>query len=88
FHSYRYVGDKIVLRLNAVLAEDSLATIEEEFSDLVKAGRMIQQNALEEDDEEELSGLARLVFRHRRRDFGRLRQLIDAVNASEIAAEK
>ncbi len=50
---------------------------------------MTQQNALEEeDDEEELSGLARLVFRHRRRDFGRLRQLIDAVNASEVVAEK
>ena len=89
FHSYRYVGDKIVLRLNAPLTEDSLAMIEEEFADVVKAGRMIQQKALEEeDDEEELSELVRLVFRHRRRDFGRLRQLIDAVNTSEVAAQK
>ena len=88
FHSYRYVGDKIVLRLNTALAEDSLASIEEEFSDLVKAGRMTQQKALEEEDEEELSGLVRLVFRHRRRNFGRLRQLIDAVNPSEVAAQK
>ncbi|MED5419048.1 MAG: LOG family protein, partial [Verrucomicrobiota bacterium] len=89
FHSYRYVGDKIVLRLNAPLTEDSLAMIEEEFADVVQAGRMIQQKALEEeDDEEELSELVRLVFRHRRRDFGRLRQLIDAVNTSEVAAQK
>ncbi len=89
FHSYRYVGDKIVLRLNAPLSDDSLAAVEEEFSDLLKAGRMIQRGALEEEaDEEELSSLVRLVFRHRRRDFGRLRQLIDAVNAGEVIVEQ
>ena len=89
FHSYRYVGDKIVLRLNTALTEDSLASVEERFSDLMKAGRMTQQQALpEEDDEAELSELVRLVFRHRRRDFGRLRQLIDAVNASEVVVGK
>jgi hypothetical protein len=27
--------------------------------------------------------LGRLVFRHQRRDFGRLRQLIDAINRAE-----
>ena len=89
FHSYRYVGDKIVLRLNAALTDEALAAVEEEFSDIIKAGRMIQREALEEEaDEEELSGLVRLVFRHRRRDFGRLRQLIDAVNAGEVIAKK
>ncbi|MEC9055521.1 MAG: TIGR00730 family Rossman fold protein [Verrucomicrobiota bacterium] len=89
FHSYRYVGDKIVLRLNAALTDEALAAVEEEFSDILKAGRMIQREALEEEaDEEELSGLVRLVFRHRRRDFGRLRQLIDAVNDGEVIAEK
>ena len=89
FHSYRYVGDKIVLRLNAPLTDNALAAVEEEFSDILKAGRMIQGEALEEEaDEKELSGLVRLVFRHRRRDFGRLRQLIDAVNAAEVIEQK
>jgi hypothetical protein len=58
------------------------------FAGIVKAGTIVQQDALEEEqeDEPELSSLPRLVFRHRRRDFGRLRQLIDAVNTSGLAA--
>lgn len=88
FHSYRYVGEKIVLRLNAPLSDGSLTALEADFSDLVKEGRMTQQEALDEEgDEEELSGLTRLVFHHRRRDFGRLRQLIDAVNSSQAVGE-
>lgn len=84
FHSYRYVGDKIIVRLNASLADEALEKIKEEFSDIVKAGKMSQQGALEEEeDEPELAALPRLIFRHRRRDFGRLRQLIDAINRSE-----
>ena len=52
-----------------------------------ESGAIVQQEALEEEeDEPELSSLPRLVFRHRRRDFGRLRKLIDAVNDSPVAA--
>ena len=88
----------LILGLNAYHGDASacilrdgviLAAVEEEFSDILKAGRMIQGEALEEEaDEKELSGLVRLVFRHRRRDFGRLRQLIDAVNAAEVIEQK
>ena len=89
FHSYRYVGDKIVLRLNTALADDELSAIQEDFSDLVKEGRIDQGMALEEEDDEEgLSELTRLVFHHRRRDFGRLRQLIDAVNSSRLVGKR
>lgn len=84
FHSYRYVGDRIVLRLNTPLSDAALVSLSERFPDIVKAGKMIQRGALEEEeDEADLQELPRLVFRHRRRDFGRLRQLIDAVNRSE-----
>lgn len=84
FHSYRYVGDRIVLRLNTPLSDEALVSLSERFPDIVKAGKMIQRGALEEEeDEADLQELPRLVFRHRRRDFGRLRQLIDAVNRSE-----
>ena len=89
FHSYRYVGDKLVLRLNTALADDELSVIQEDFSDLVKEGRIDQGTALEEEnDEEGLSELTRLVFHHRRRDFGRLRQLIDAVNSSKLGGKR
>ncbi len=87
FHSYRYVGDKIIIRLNSQLTEEAVTKLNEDFADIVKAGAMKQQEALEEeDDEPELSSLSRLIFRHRRRDFGRLRQLINAVNGAEVTA--
>jgi hypothetical protein len=89
FHSYRYVGDQIIIRLNEALSEEAVASLNEEFSEIVKSGTIVQQPCLEEEeDEPEIARLSRIVFRHRRRDFGRLRQLIDAVNASEIAAAK
>jgi len=84
FHSYRYVGDQLVLRLLERLPEKKVKRLEKEFSDLVKAGGMRQCGALDqENDEPNLKELPRLVFRHRRNDFGRLRQLIDAVNRQD-----
>ena len=84
FHSYRYVGDKLVMRLMQPLAAGEVARLEKEFADVVKAGGMEQRDALEEEgDEPEMAELKRLVFRHRRRDFGRLRELIDAVNRAD-----
>jgi hypothetical protein len=84
FHSYRYVGDKLVMRLAKRLAEGEVERLNGEFGDLVKAGRMVQRGALEEEgDEPEMGMLGRVVFRHQRRDFGRLRQLIDAINRAE-----
>ena len=59
------------------------ATGADKFSDLIKAGGMRQGGALrQEANEKELAELPRLVFRHERSDFGRLRQLIDAINGS------
>jgi hypothetical protein len=85
FHSYRYVGDKIVLRLSAKLTDDAVEKLNEEFSGIVKSGKIVQRNALDaESDELELESLNRIVFRHRRRDFGRLREFINAVNDSEL----
>lgn len=87
FHSYRYVGDKVIIRLTSKLTEEAVAGLNDEFGDIVKSGKMEQGEPLEEEeDEPELDSLPRLVFRHRRRDFGRLRQLIDAVNKSEVSA--
>ena len=60
--------------------------MQEEFADLIKAGGITQRGALEEEaDEPEMAALPRLMFRHHRRDFGRLRQLIDAINRARVA---
>lgn len=85
FHSYRYVGDKLVVRLQDRIDEVAFSKVASEFADIVKSGAMEQTQALpEENNEEELKDLPRVVLRHRRRDFGRLRQFIDALNAAEI----
>ncbi|MGB0993600.1 MAG: LOG family protein [Akkermansiaceae bacterium] len=82
FHSYRYVGDKLVIRLRKKLSDAKMKKLEAGFSDVLKSGGFSQSGALPaEDDEPLLGNLPRLVFRHRRRNFGRLRQLIDAINA-------
>lgn len=82
FHSYRYVGDKLVIRMQRELKEGQLKKLRKEFSDVLKSGDFKQCGPLDaEDDEPLLDALPRLVFRHRRRNFGRLRELIDAVNA-------
>lgn len=82
FHSYRYVGDKLVIRMQKKLTANKFKKISTEFADIVKSGEMEQCGALPAEKEENgLKDLPRLVFRHRRRNFGRLRELIDAINA-------
>ncbi len=82
FHSYRYVGDKLVIRMQRELTEGQLKKLRKDFSDILKSGDFKQCGPLDaEDDEPLFDSLPRLVFRHRRRNFGRLRELIDAINA-------
>ena len=85
FHSYRYVGDQLVMRLTSPLADGETARLQEQFTDLLKSGGITQRGALEEEaDEPEIAALPRLVFRHQRRNYGRLRQFIDAVNLARV----
>lgn len=87
FHSYRYVGKRLVLRLMKRLSAPAITTLERDYSDLIESGGMKQGEALKaEGNEPELAELPRLVFHHRRGDFGRLRELINAVNRSELEA--
>lgn len=81
FHSYRFIGEKIAIRLTEPLGEEILRRFEREFAALVKEGGMSMCRALPEESEEPLiADLPRLVFTIRRGNYGLLRRLIDAIN--------
>jgi uncharacterized protein (TIGR00730 family) len=82
YHSMRYVRGDLVLRLQRPLSEGTLGQLRSEFRDIVKEGTLEQTNALpEEANEPHLVTMPRLKFRFDRHRLGRLRQLVDAINA-------
>ncbi len=85
YHSMRYVRKQLVLRMQQPLNDTFLSQINTEFCDILASGEFQQQGPLpEERDEPELAELTRLVFHFNRRSLGRLRQLIDSINAGSI----
>jgi len=82
YHSLRFVNDHLAIRLQQALTDDQLKRVNSEFNDLLEEGTFRQSSALlQEQDEPELSLLSRLVFHYNRQDAGRLRKLIDWLNA-------
>jgi len=85
FHSMRYVGRDLAIRIRRPLSTDALADLNRDFRDLLVEGTISQGRALpEEADEPEIAGLPRIVFRFNNGSHGRLRRLIDAVNRSAV----
>jgi uncharacterized protein (TIGR00730 family) len=81
YHSIRFVGRQLALRMKTPISAEQLEQIEQEFADLLSEGRFELRGALEEElDEPALKDLPRLVFNFNRRSASRLRQLIDHVN--------
>ena len=87
YHSTRYVGDQLVIRLVSRLSDVAVVAIARDFRDITVTGGFVQRGALpEERDEPEIAHLPRLVFHFNRTNFGRLRQLIDRINQEGGAA--
>jgi hypothetical protein len=81
YQSMRYVKQTLVLRLSEPLHPLILDQINADFRDILVDGEFSLTEALPaERDEPELLSLPRLAFHFNRRNFGRLRQLIDVVN--------
>lgn len=82
YHSMRYVGDQLVLRLNEPLRDETLTRIRAKYQSILVSGDFEQTDALKaESNEPELAHLKRLVFAFNRRSLAQLRLLIDDVNA-------
>jgi uncharacterized protein (TIGR00730 family) len=81
YHSMRYVGPDLVLRLQKAPAPALLERMRTEFADIVKAGTFEVSGPLPaEASDAQLANLARLRFRFDRHSMGRLRLLIDLIN--------
>jgi uncharacterized protein (TIGR00730 family) len=81
YHSMRYVGHDLVLRLQAPLSAELLEEVRKGYADLVVTGTYEQSPGPLSAEAGELPDLARLRFHFNRRNMGRLRQLIDHINA-------
>lgn len=81
FHSIRFVGRQLVIRIKYSLSAERVARLNTDFSDVLERGSIEQRSPLPEElDEPALKNLPRLVFHYNRRSAGRLRQLIDQIN--------
>ena len=87
FHSYRWVREMMVIRINKRLADRSLDVLNDQFRGILVDGRIEQKEALpEESGEPGIAALPRLVLTPKKTDFGMLRLLIDTINASQTQA--
>ena len=83
YHSMRYVHGRLVLRRNAAPGPATREELRATFADILAEGDFQVCGPLpEEKDEPLLAELPRLVFQFNRHNYGRLRQLIDAINRS------
>jgi uncharacterized protein (TIGR00730 family) len=78
YHSQRMVKDALVLRLKRALTEPQVAQLNAAFSNLVAEGAIEQGGPFEVETDH--LALPRLYFQFTRRDYGRLRQMIDQIN--------
>ena len=80
YHSLRYVGDDLVLRLTSRLPDPLLERINDEYAgQILDEGRIEQCNALPAENGE-YAKLPRLKMRFDKKSFGLLRRLVDTIN--------
>ena len=81
YHSMRFVRDRLVIRLKRVPSAEALVGLSEDFADII-AGRGMESIAAtrEEVEDQDAVDLPRLAFAFDRRQYGRLRQLVEVLN--------
>jgi hypothetical protein len=82
YQSARFVREWFVIRVRRAPSEAALAGLNEDFADIMDPQgpiRLVPPFAEEIEDEDELA-LARVAFKFDRRQYGRLKQLIDVLN--------
>jgi uncharacterized protein (TIGR00730 family) len=82
FHSSRFVKDLFVIRLNHAPSDSAIKAMNEDFADIVIGPEIKRIDpTAEELADDDHTDLHRIAFGFNRRDYGRLRQLIDTLNS-------
>ncbi len=82
FHSTRWVKNSLVIRLKNEPSESAIQALNEDFADII-TGEPVRpaKPTREEMDDQDCLHLPRIAFGFDRRQYGRLRQLIDTLNS-------
>lgn len=86
YHSLRYVGRRLVVRLRSAVSSAALRTLNEEFADIVTSGEIeaIEATDSERRDDDNVE-LPRLALKFDNRSFARLTAMIRRIN--QLAGE-
>jgi len=82
FHSSRFVKELFVIRLKHAPSDSALEAMSDDFAD-INTGPPIRriEPTPEEREDNDHPELPRIAFKFNRRDYGRLRQMIDVLNS-------
>ena len=81
YHSIRYVGDRLVVRMRSAPTAEELARLDTDFADIRTSGHIEATTALApEVADDDVVDLPRVVLHFDRLAHGRLRAFIDALN--------
>ena len=83
FHSQRFVGSRLILRLQRDLSDSEIESLNDEFGDIVEKGSIERADVSDAElrDRDEIDR-PRIALKFDRRHWARLRHLIDTLNAS------
>src|SRR6266702_3938020 len=82
FHSMRFVRDLLVIRLKHPASDFAITALNQDFADIIMSGKLHAIEATpEEREDNQYLDLPRIALGFNRRDYGRLRQLIDVLNS-------
>jgi uncharacterized protein (TIGR00730 family) len=81
YHSSRIVGEKLIFRLERALTDERMRELQTAFDDILK-GPADQAPGPIPQEHDEYPHLPRLILPFNRTSYGRLRELIDFINAT------
>ncbi|MBD2385406.1 LOG family protein [Cylindrospermum sp. FACHB-282] len=86
YHSSRYVGEQLVIRLTKDLSDAEVEQLNGNFNDILVKGRIEKSQALPQEGQDETVELPRLILYFNQRDLGRLYQMIAVINQMGTAS--